>query len=139
MPGQINPGYDFTNARFEGVLPAIEAASDAVREAYHRMQRPPRFELYDLQTDPYEFCNLAESDEHAVVFENLKQHLADWREQTRDPLLDPANLDRLKAEVASLKSKRDAKKHRWGYPDYFFGKEPEAKKPGKKKRGKQGQ
>ena len=25
LPGQVNPGYEFTNARFEGVLPAIEA------------------------------------------------------------------------------------------------------------------
>ncbi len=137
MPGQINPGYDFTNARFEGVLPAIEAASDTVREAYHRMQRPPRFELYDLQSDPYEFRNLAGSDEHAAVFEDLKQHLATWREQTRDPLLDPANLERLKAEVDSMESKKAAKKHAWGYPDYFFGKEPEAKKSGRKKSRRQ--
>ena len=53
---------------------------------------------------------------------------------------DTPNLPRsLKAEVDSVESKRAAKNYRWGYPDYFFGKEPEAKKPGKKKRGKQGQ
>ena len=54
LPDQVNPGYEFTNGRFEGVLAAIEAAPDTVRDAYHRMQKPPRFELYDLRSDPYE-------------------------------------------------------------------------------------
>lgn len=130
MPEQVNPGYDFTNARFKGVLPAIEAASPTVREAYHRMERPPRFELYDLQSDPYEFRNLADSDEHATAFEDLKTRLATWRKETRDPLLDPANLQRLMEEVSSRKSKKAAKKRPWSYPDYFFGKEQEAKDSG---------
>ena len=132
MPGQVNPGYEFTNGRFEGVLAAIEAAPDTVRDAYHRMQKPPRFELYDLRSDPYEFRNLADSAEHTVVFEDLKQRLAAWREQTRDPLLDSANLERLTAEVNSMESKKAAKKQPWGYPDYFFGKEPEAREVGEK-------
>jgi hypothetical protein len=58
-----------------------------------------------------------------------------WREQTRDPLLDSASLERLAAEVNSMKSKKAAKKHRWGYPDYFFGKQPEFKKTEIKKQG----
>lgn len=137
LVGQVNPGYDFTNDRFEGVLPAIEAAPDTVREAYHRMERPPRFELYDLQSDPYEFRNLANSNEHAAIFEDLKQRLAAWRQQTKDPLLVPAKLERLKAEVDSMQSKKAAKKRPWGYPDYFFGKEPEATDAGTKEWGRQ--
>ena len=128
MPGQVNPGYEFTNGRFEGVLAAIEAAPDTVRDAYHRMQKPPRFELYDLRSDPHEFRNLADSAAHRAVFEDLKQRLAAWREQTRDPLLDSANLERLTAEVNSIESKKAAKKQPWGYPDYFFGREPKPKK-----------
>lgn len=133
LPGQINPGYDFTNGRFEGVIPAIEAAPRTVREAYRRMHRPPRYELYDLKSDPYEFLNLANSDEHRAVFRDLRQRLAAWREQTRDPLLDTANLERLAAEVHSVESKKAAKKYSWGYPDYFFGKEPKIKKSRKEK------
>ena len=72
-----------------------------------------------------------------AVFEDLKQRLATWRKQTRDPLLDPANLERLKAEIDSLESKAASKKYRWGYPDYFFGTEASAKTPGKKRQGKQ--
>ncbi len=128
LPDQINPGYDFTNGRFEGVVPAIEAASPVVREAYHRMKQPPRFELYDLESDPYEFRNLTDSDEHEAVFEDLKQRLAAWRMRTKDPLLDAANLERLKAEVVSIESKKAARKQAWGYTHYFFGREPEGKK-----------
>ena len=147
LSDQINPGYDFTNGRFEGVVPAIEAASPMVREAYHRMQRPPRFELYDLTTDPHEFRNLVGSAELTAVFDDLKGQLTAWREQTEDPLLNPANLQRLKAEASSVKSKRDAKKYRWGYPDYFFGREPTTKnatapmpqKPAKRQKRRQAQ
>jgi N-sulfoglucosamine sulfohydrolase len=132
LPDQINPGYDFTNGRFEGVFPAIEAAPPLVREAYHRMKQPPRFELYDLESDPYEFRDLTDSDEHEAVFEDLKQRLATWRQQTKDPLLDAANLERLKAEVDSMQSKKAAKKQSWGYPDYFFGRESKAGQSGNK-------
>ena len=85
---------------------------------------PPRYELYDLQADPYEFRNLTASPEHAAVFADLKQRLLAWREQTQDPLLNPTNLARLKAEVYAVNSKAEGKAIDWGYPDYFFGKEP---------------
>jgi hypothetical protein len=58
-----------------------------------------------------------------------------WREETRDPLLDPAKLERLSAEVRSIKSKDVGKDYHWGYPDYFFGREPAATEaPLKRKR-----
>jgi hypothetical protein len=59
--------------------------------------------------------------------------------------IDPGNLQRLTAEVTSVKSKAAGKELGWSYPDYFFGKEPAVKrdaspatgKPTKKKRKKQ--
>jgi N-sulfoglucosamine sulfohydrolase len=125
MPGQVNPGYAFTNGRFPnaGIPEAVAAAAPVVREAYQLMRRPPRFELYDLQVDPYEFHNLAEDKEHATTLAELQKQLAAWRRQTNDPLLDPKNLRRLTEEVKGL-TKKQAKEHRWGYPDYFFGKTP---------------
>jgi hypothetical protein len=65
LPGQVNPGYDFTNGRFEGVLPAIEAAPDVVREAYHRMHGLRASNSTICRSDPYEFRNLAGSEEHS--------------------------------------------------------------------------
>jgi N-sulfoglucosamine sulfohydrolase len=51
-------------------------------EAYiHR----PRHELYDLQTDPDELHNLAESAEHAQKLAELQKKLKAWQKRTSDP------------------------------------------------------
>ena len=44
----------------------------------------PEYELYDLQSDPDEVSNLAESSEHADVFDRLRERLAGWIEETDD-------------------------------------------------------
>ncbi|MGI9427321.1 MAG: hypothetical protein ACR2NM_01600, partial [Bythopirellula sp.] len=100
MPGQENPGYDFTLKRFFSDLSkTIDTASADVRSAYHRMKTPPAYELYDLQADPHEFRNLAEDAEHARSLAELTTQLADWRVRTNDPLLNRENLKQLKAEI----------------------------------------
>ena len=98
------------------------------------MRRPPRYELYDLENDPHEFRNLADAPEYAEIFHELQSSLSAWRKQTEDPLLNPDHLRRLSEEVRSIQSKGTAKQHDWGYPEYFFGREPVASKsPAKKK------
>lgn len=125
LPGDINPDFQGKVAKeHPEILPAIAAATDEIREAYDRMRQPPRWELYDLQEDPYEFRNLAESGEHAAILTTLQQQLANWRQETRDPLLHATNLQRLKAEVTAVSKKAETKNLTWGYPDYFFGREP---------------
>ncbi|MYC68020.1 MAG: sulfatase [Acidobacteriia bacterium] len=120
MPGEINPGYDFTLHHIEGSLPAaIESAPPDVRKAYRTMERPPRFELYDLDADPFEFRNLADDSAYADVLRELQRELARWRKETKDPLLDERNLERLKAE-AQIDSKPGARERGWNYPNYFF-------------------
>ena len=110
MPGEINAGYEFTLHHIEGSLPAaIESAPPDVREAYRTMERPPRFELYALEADPFEFRNLADDSAHADVLGELQQELARWRKETNDPLLDARNLERLKAE-SQIDSKSGARK-----------------------------
>jgi len=54
--------------------------------------------------------------------------LAQWRQETADPLLQPANLVRLKAEMAAA-SKKEARELSWQYPYYFLGQEPPAFAP----------
>ncbi len=123
MPGQKNPGYEFTLKRFFADLPkTIDAAPAHIREAYRRMKTPPEFELYDLQADPYEFRNLASNTEHAATLAELTTQLAAWRTRTNDPLLKPENLKRLKAEVDACIVDGEARKGQLNltYPDYFF-------------------
>ena len=123
QPGQENPGYNFTLNRFFAELPAvIETAPALVRNSYQRMKRPAEFELYDLQQDPYEFNDLVSVAGHTAIRENLKQQLARWRKETDDPLLKPANLQRLKAEIDACFENGLPQKSRLEltYPDYFF-------------------
>ncbi len=120
MPGEINPGYEFTLRHLEGNLTeAIESASAEVRKSYRLMERPPRFEFYDLKTDPFEFRNLADDPARADVLRELQRELARWRKETNDPLLDARNLQRFKAE-AQIDSKSGARERGWEYPNYFF-------------------
>ncbi len=122
MPGEVNPGYGFTLKRFFAELPAtIEAAPEHVRESYHRMKAPPAYELYDLQTDPFEFRNLAEDAEHAKVLAHLESKLDAWRVRTKDPLLDESNLQRLKEEIYRCRVSGEFRKERLelSYPKYF--------------------
>lgn len=127
MAGEINPGYDFTLKRFFADLPAkIDSAPAHIRAAYHRMKKPPAFELYDLQNDPYEFHDLADDPKHAIVLNDLKARLKAWRVRTADPLLDANNLARLKAEVDAcfVKGSANKAKLKLTYPDYFFPRRP---------------
>ncbi len=123
LPDQVNPGYEFTLKRFFADLPTvIDSAPEPVRSAYLRMKKPPRFELYDLQIDPYEFQNLAGKAEFAEVLDDLSYRLETWRRQTRDPLLDPNTLARLQAEVTACFVDGTPSKSRLKltYPEYFF-------------------
>ena len=48
------------------------------------LQRP-RFELYDLESDPDELTNLAESLPHKETLEDLQKRLQSWQKVTQDP------------------------------------------------------
>jgi N-sulfoglucosamine sulfohydrolase len=152
LPDTLNPDYANTIRKLEGdatsrgekgftggLHNAIANASSEVVAAYALMETPPLYELYDLQADPYEFHNLAASPEHASTLVDLQTQLTNWREQTKDPLLDPKNLQSLTAEVTAVTNKSEGKSRQWGYVDYFFGKAsiPTTVESGKKK-GKKG-
>lgn len=51
-------------------------------EAY---QHRPRFELYDLESDPYEVHNRASNPAYAGLVEEFKAKLKAFQQQTRDP------------------------------------------------------
>tara|TARA_R110002049_G_scaffold168374_1_gene334938 strand:+ start:29 stop:1498 length:1470 start_codon:yes stop_codon:yes gene_type:complete len=129
LPGEINPGADYTLSRFFETLPEVIASTpDPVRSAYHRMRQPAEFELYDLEADPYEFEDLVEDPRHAEDLHRLQRELLAWREQTHDPLLDLNNVRQLQQEVNACFTKEGPDKNRitLNYPEYFFSKKPEA-------------
>lgn len=138
LPEEVHPDYDVTfrklskeaeRRKIPGGLDLhaeVSGAAPNVRTAYARMRRPGRFELYDLQTDPHEFCDLSTAPEHAETLRSLQQSLLQWRQETGDPLLLAENLRRLTAEVRAVQDKSEGRQLVWGYPEYFFGREPAA-------------
>ena len=131
LPATIHPGYkktieklhgDYESQKYGGELnlsDVIAASPPQVQAAYELQRKPTRFQLYDLQSDPYEFQNLAADPAHAQALAELKTRLKRWREDSSDPLLDDQKLRRLTAEVQSVKKKTVAKKRSWQYPSYM--------------------
>ena len=122
MPGEINPGYQFTNDRFfDDLISTINQAGEPVTSAYHRMRTPPKYELYDLKNDPHEFENLADASVHRNTLERLSEELQRWRESTNDPMLNHKNVLRLKEEVDAcmVDGQPDKSKLTLTYTDYF--------------------
>lgn len=122
-PDRTNPGASLTwSSFFPKSRHALEVAAPQVRQAYALMEKPPAWELYDLQADPFEFKNLAGDPAYRGDLVQLQQQLATWRKETADPLLNGDNLQRLKAEVEACKV--DGVYHeellKLTYPDYFF-------------------
>lgn len=132
LPDTIHPDYDITIDKLQDshrgqdyggdldLTAVIASARQDVKAAYALMRRPPRYQLYDLQADPYEFRNLAEAPGYDGVLNSLQKRLTQWRCDTNDPLLDPEKLLRLTDEIRSVKKKSAGKKHSWKYPGYFL-------------------
>lgn len=95
----------------------VAEAPEPIRRAFDVWAHPGAEQLYDLQVDPYELNNLAGRSEHAQLQQRLREQLRQWQRETRDPLLDPARLARLTAEMDVGKS--PTLKSPWKYSEYM--------------------
>ena len=92
--GEIHPDYELTLSKTIGeaklsdktdtldVHEAIASAAPEVRDAYARMRQPPRYELYDLKSDPWETTNLMGEAKYTSIAESLKKEIKDWESST---------------------------------------------------------
>lgn len=62
--------------------------------------RRPAEELYDLDVDPYEICNLADDIAYTAIKERLNRVLTDWMIETRDTGLVPEPMLRIRSKDA---------------------------------------
>jgi len=98
LAGEVNPGYAFTMGKkfFEAPeAKLMAAASKQVQAAYQLMKQPSKFELYDLQEDPYEFKNLVQDPAQAKTLGRLRSELTSWQKRTGDALVDPVVAQKL--------------------------------------------
>ena len=105
MPASLqnlfNRCADRYQANADGWLgPNLSELNDAstpqhVRDAYARYLNPPLYELYDLETDPYEWYNLADDPAHASHKQELIDALATWQADPviADPWADLTNVE----------------------------------------------
>ncbi|MBR9776861.1 MAG: sulfatase [Cytophagales bacterium] len=103
----------------------IERSNEKVRDAYETWRKPPEWELYDLQNDPWEFENLAGKPEFAEVLISMKEALYEWRVDTNDPFLSKDKLMKFTFEMDSVNalypdhSYREVDGFKWKYLDYL--------------------
>jgi len=73
----------YASPTWQGVLQRNEKMF-AGRTVESFLQRP-RFELYDLEADPWETNNLATSAAHAATLKRLQEKLQAWEKKSSDP------------------------------------------------------
>lgn len=81
---------------------------------------PPEFELYDLQDDPDEWNNLADSAEHAETRQQLLDAMRDFQREIKDPFVDPDNVKTFIDEQKEYQNKPYKRADfRWPHLDMF--------------------
>ena len=105
----------------------IAGANKRVRAAYDLYERPPEFELYDLQNDPWEFENLSGDRAYTAALQALKTRLASWQADTNDALRHPENLNRLtrkhdeiRAQYYAESAWGSSRDYEWDYAEYLY-------------------
>ncbi len=105
-----------------GALPQEQAATPKfIQEAFQRWLNPPRYELYDLKTDPYEWTNLAENPKYKAEKDRLIEALSEWQTKTRDPFSVPKHVDAFVEEQLTNRDLgyRTRKDFQWSYLTTF--------------------
>jgi N-sulfoglucosamine sulfohydrolase len=101
----------------------IDHGNQTVQRVYNGWRRPNPIEIFDLETDPNEFNDLAGTQEGIAIRDRLLPVLQAWREETKDPLLDPNRLARLVEEdlhTTGLSGGHQKPEFRWEYLDYLY-------------------
>jgi arylsulfatase A-like enzyme len=86
------PAWDLENSpTWQSYLRLAKAGKLSTTHAQLLNPSRPLLELYDLESDPDEFHNLATSAAHREVLEDLRHRLGDWMHQTLDYLPPATN------------------------------------------------
>lgn len=93
LAGKAKPSTGIDGDPAYKISRSEQYAGSPVRRAFDTFADPPEFELYDLQSDPIEFNNLADKAEYKEILERLQKALLDYRVETDDPFLKPGYME----------------------------------------------
>lgn len=99
LAGKVKPSHNIDGDLGYKLSRESQYDNTDIRRAFDTYADPPEFEFYDLESDPWEFNNVAGKAEHKEAQERLTAALLEWRKQTNDPFLDLAFLDKLQTQV----------------------------------------
>jgi len=81
---------------------------------------PPEYELFDLQEDPHEWENLADSAEHKEIKERLIKAMREFQRRIKDPFADEDSIATFIAEQKEYQRKVYRKAgFRWPHRELF--------------------
>jgi N-sulfoglucosamine sulfohydrolase len=82
---------------------------------------PPEFELFDLQTDPHEWTNLADGPQHHAIKTRLLSAMREFQREIKDPFADKRNLAAFIDEQEEYQQEpyRNIADFRWPHLDLF--------------------
>ena len=83
---------------------------------------PPEFELFDLETDPYEWNNLANNNDYKDIQEQLWKAMKSFQKEIKDPFFEKENIDIFIAEQKAHKrpsTYRKVEGFQWPHLDLF--------------------
>ncbi len=81
---------------------------------------PPEYELFDLQKDPHEWKNLADSADHSTIRQRLLKAMQDFQCQIKDPFASSENIATFIAEQKEYLHKPYRRSgFRWPHLDMF--------------------
>jgi arylsulfatase A-like enzyme len=82
--------------------------------------QPPEYELFDLQNDPHEWKNLADSEDYEPVRQRLLKAMQEFQREIKDPFASKENIATFIAEQKEYQHKPYKKPgFRWPHLDMF--------------------
>ena len=96
------------------------------REIYQRFRNPPKYELFDLHSDPYEYHSLHDNPAAAGERDRLVAALESWQRDTADPFRNPAYLQAYtehyrRTEQAAYRWQKENDRPFWSDPRLLDG------------------